>query len=365
MVRNLAAQATDPREYSIKGNEMKFKIALLASVAAGAIAPAAIAQDVLYVAGNGGSQEEVMRAEIFPAFEEQTGVEIVYVAGNSANVLARLLAQQGNQEIDVAMMNTGPISQAIELGICGDLDIGRHEDDIYDYAKFSSGKAVGFGSVALGLAYNTATFAENGWDAPTSWTQLEDEKHRGRVVFQPLNNTNGLLALVKLAQIYGGGVDDMDPGFAVMQDSIAPNVLSFEPSSARLAEMFQSGEVELAVWSSTQVKVLAEAGFPIELVYPQEGAMVISNDVCAVAKDELNPAAQEFINFLISPEIQEVLAKNLGFSPTNRLAELSEEEAVGIPYGEEQVSLLENVDWDVVNQNREDWDRRWVREIER
>ncbi|WP_116655048.1 ABC transporter substrate-binding protein [Pelagibacterium sediminicola] len=344
---------------------MKFKLALLASIATGVFAATATAQEVLYVAGNGGSQEELMRAEIFPAFQEATGVEIVYVAGNSANVLARLLAQQNNQEIDVAMMNTGPMSQAIELGICGDLDIGAHEDNIYDYAKFSSGKAVGFGSVALGLAYNTETFAENEWDAPTSWTELQDEKHKGRIVFQPLNNTNGLLALIKIAQINGGGVDNMDPGFAVMEENIAPNVLSFEPSSARLAEMFQSGEVDLSVWSSTQVKVLAETGFPIELAYPQEGAMVISNDVCAIAKDEPNPAAQEFINFLISPEIQETLAKNLGFSPTNKLAELTEEEAVGIPYGEEQVSLLENVDWDVVNQNREDWDRRWVREIER
>lgn len=343
---------------------MKLKVALLASVAIG-MAHSAIAQDVLYVAGNGGSQEELMRAEIFPVFEEQTGVEVVYVAGNSANILARLLAQQGNQEIDVAMMNTGPISQAIELGICGDLDISAHEANIYDYAKFSSGKAVGFGSVALGLAYNTETFADNGWDVPTSWTALENDQHQGRIVFQPLNNTNGLLALIKIAQIHGGGVDDMGPGFTVMEESIAPNVLSFEPSSARLAEMFQTGEVELAVWSSTQVKVLAETGFPIDLAYPQEGAMVISNDVCAIEKATPNPAAQEFINFLISPEIQETLAKNLGFSPTNTLAELTELEAEGIPYGEEQVSLLENVDWDVVNRNREDWDRRWVREIER
>jgi len=51
--------------------------------------------------------------------------------------------------------------------------------------------------------------------------------------------------------------------------------------------------------------------------------------------------------------------------PVNELAKLSTEEAKGIPYGPEQVSSLEVVDWNVVNANREDWDRRWVREIER
>jgi len=344
---------------------MKYPTALVSTLALFVAAAPALAQDTLYVAGNGGSQEELMRAEIFPLFEEQAGVTITYVAGNSANVLARLLAQQGNQEIDVAMMNTGPMSQAIELGICGDLDISEHESDIYEYARFASGKAVGFGSVALGLAYNTDTFAQQGWDAPTSWTDLEDSKHAGRIVFQPLNNTNGLLALIKLSEIYGGGVEDMEPGFEVMQERIAPNVLAFEPSSARLAEQFQTGEVELSVWSSTQVKVLAESGFPVELVYPREGAMVISNDVCATSKSEPHPAAQDFINFLISPDVQEILAKGLGFSPTNRLAELSEEEAQGVPYGEEQIGLLQQVDWDLINANREEWDRRWVREIER
>ncbi|WP_236020783.1 ABC transporter substrate-binding protein [Devosia sediminis] len=345
---------------------MKLKSVLLSSAALTVMSTGAFAQEnVLYVAGNGGSQEELMRAEIFPAFEAETGIEIVYSAGNSAAVLAKLLAQEANQQVDVAMMNTGPMSQAIELGICQDLDLGEHEANIYDFAKFESGKAVGFGVVSLGLAYNKDVFAREGWDAPTSWTDLEDPKFAGKIVFQPLNNTNGMLALIKLAEIYGGGVDNLDPGFAVMAEKIAPNVLSFEPASARLAEMFQSGEVDLAVWSSTQVKVLAESGFPVELVYPSEGAMVISNDVCAVNTSAPKPEAQAFINYLVSPEVQEILAKGLGFGPVNKLAELTPEEAVGIPYGPEQVSSLEVVDWNVVNANREDWDRRWVREIER
>lgn len=344
---------------------MKLKLFFLSSVALSVMAASVNAQEnVLYVAGNGGSQEELMRAEIFPAFEAETGIQIVYSAGNSAAVLAKLLAQEANQQVDVAMMNTGPMSQAIELGLCQDLAL-TNEGDIYDFAKFPSGKAVGFGVVSLGLAYNTEVFARENWEAPTSWTALEDPKFAGKVVFQPLNNTNGLLALIKLAEIYGGGVDNLDPGFAVMAEKIAPNVLSFEPASARLAEMFQSGEVDLAVWSSTQVKVLAESGFPVALSYPNEGAMVISNDVCAVQTATQKPEAQALINYLVSPEVQEILAKGLGFGPVNKLTELTAEEAVGIPYGPEQIASLEVVDWNVVNTHREDWDRRWVREIER
>ncbi|MDF0597380.1 extracellular solute-binding protein [Psychromarinibacter halotolerans] len=341
------------------------KTLMTMSVAMAALVAGAANAQTLYVAGNGGSQEELMKSVIFPMFTEETGVEIVYSAGNSAAVLAKLLAGQDNQQTDIAMMNTGPMSQAIELGLCRDLDISEHEENIHDFAKFDNGKAVGFGVVGLGVAYATEVFAENGWDAPTSWTALEDDTFADKMVFQPLNNTNGMLALIKISEIYGGGVNDMDPGFAKMEETIAPNVLSFEPSSARLAEMYQNGEVYISVWSSTQVKVLAEKGFPIELVYPEEGAMIISNDVCAVTTEEMKPEAIEFVNFLISPEIQEILAKNLGFGPTNALAELTEEEAQGVPYGEDAVSKLQAIDWNIVNASREDWDRRWVREIER
>ncbi|MBE3637631.1 ABC transporter substrate-binding protein [Mangrovicoccus algicola] len=344
---------------------MKSIAALMASAGLASLSALPALAETIYIAGNGGSQEALLKSEIFPAFTEATGTEIVYSAGNSAAVLARLLAQQDNQQTDIAMMNTGPMSQAIELGLCRDLDISEHEANIHDFAKFDSGKAVGFGVVGLGIAYNTEAFEENGWPVPTSWTALEDDTFKGKMVFQPLNNTNGLLALIKIAEIKGGGVDNMDPGFEAMEASIAENVLSFEPSSARLAEMYQNGEVDISVWSSTQVKVLAEKGFPITLSYPEEGAMIISNDVCAVTTEAMKPEAVEFINFLISPEIQEVLSRNLGFGPTNKLAELTEAEAEGVPYGPEAVDKLQNVDWDVVNREREAWDRRWVREIER
>ena len=43
---------------------------------------------------------------------------------------------------------------------------------------------------------------------------------------------------------------------------------------------------------------------------------------------------------------------------------LTPEEAKGVPYGE-QAKALKPVDWTVVNAHREDWNRRWTREVER
>ena len=100
---------------------LRWSISAAAALAVLALsAPAALAQQkTLYVAGYGGSFEQTMRKEIFPAFEAKHGVKVEYVAGNSTDTLAKLQAQKGNQQIDVAIVDDGPMYQAIQLGFCG------------------------------------------------------------------------------------------------------------------------------------------------------------------------------------------------------------------------------------------------------
>ena len=94
------------------------------AIATLALAPsAALAQQkTLYVAGYGGSFEKTMRNEVIPDFEKKHGVKVEYVAGNSTDTLAKLQAQKGNQQIDVAIVDDGPMYQAIQLGFCGKIE---------------------------------------------------------------------------------------------------------------------------------------------------------------------------------------------------------------------------------------------------
>ena len=86
---------------------------------------------------------------------------------------------------------------------------------------------------------------------------------------------------------------------------------------------------------------------------------------CPVAGGKMHPEAQGFVQFLLTPEIQAILATDAGFGPVNKKVTLPVDKQAGIPYGPEQVSKLRVVDWDTANANREAWNRRWTREIER
>jgi putative spermidine/putrescine transport system substrate-binding protein len=323
----------------------------------------AAAQQKLTVAAYGGSYEDLMRKEIMPAFEKRSGAKLEYVAGNSTDNIARLQAQRGNQEIDVAILDDGPMYQAVALGLCVEVK-GVNFGELYPVADMKTGKSVTIGVVATGLMYNKKYFADNKLAPPTSWNDLRDSKFRNKLVIPPLNNTYGLQTVIMMARLNGGGEKNIDPGFKLMKDEVAPNVLAFEPQPGKMTELFQSGQAVIAVWGSGRVKAFQDTGFPVEFVYPKEGAMALGISACPVAKPNASPLAQQFIAFLLEPETQVILAKGSGAGPVNRKTALPSDLQKGLPYGEAVGKLL-TVDWDTVNANRTAWNNRFTREIER
>ncbi|QJQ95878.1 MULTISPECIES: ABC transporter substrate-binding protein [Halomonadaceae] len=318
----------------------------------------------LYIGSYGGSTEQAMRDIIIPAFLEQHEAEIVYVAGNSTDTLAKLQAQRGNQELDVVLMDDGPMYQGINLGFCASLNGMEGLDEVYDIARFPDDKAVGIGLVASGFAYNAELFERNGWAPPTSWGDLADEKYAGKLVVPSISNTYGVHALVMTARLNGGSETDIDPGFEFMQQQAAPNILSFEPSAGKMSEMFQNEEIALSVWGSGRLQALADTGFPGAFAYPEEGAVALMVAACAIEGSENPELAQAFITHLLSPESQRLLAETQGWGPAQRATELPEALAEKLPYGE-RVDQLVAVDWDVINPNRLEWTNRWNRQVER
>src|SRR6266702_5399929 len=87
-----------------------------------AACPSAHAAETIYVGGSGGSTEQLFKEKIIPAFEAKTAAKVVYVPGNSTDILAKLLAQKGKQEISVALIDDGPMYQAIGQGLCAKVD---------------------------------------------------------------------------------------------------------------------------------------------------------------------------------------------------------------------------------------------------
>lgn len=325
----------------------------------------AAAQATLYVGGSGGSTETLFKEKIIPAFEARTGSKVVYVPGNSTDILAKLQAQKGRQEISVALIDDGPMYQAVGGGLCAAVEDAGSIKELYPNARMVGDRSVGIGFIATGLAYNKDVFARNGWKAPTSWNDLADPKYRGKVVIPPITNGYGLLTLVMQARVNGGAEDRIDPGFDAMVRKVAPNVLAWEPSPGKMAQMMQTGEAALVVWGNGRVQAVVDQGAPVEFVYPREGAPVIMIAACVTEGAPQAKLGQQFLQHVVSAEVQGLLAQGVAWGPVNRNTKVPPEVAKKVVFGPQQVSALVAPDYAVINARRAEWTQRWNRAVEK
>ncbi len=342
---------------------IKHKCAALTAVALAAPL-AAISAETIYVGGAGGSLQKVFEEKIIPPFEAKTGAKVVYVPGNSTDTLAKLIAQKGKQDMTIAIIDDGPMYQAMEQGLCAPTENVGPVKDLYPAAYMPGGKAIGFGFYATGLGYNTEVFAKNGWKAPTSWMDLADPKYKGKVSIGSISSY-GMIVLAMMARVTGGNEDKIDSGFDIMSKKVAPNVLAWESSPANMAQMLQTGEAALVAWGNLRVQAVADQGAPVAFVYPKEGAALGMVATCVVNGAPQPKLGQLFVQEIVSPSAQALLAKAGSLGPSNRNTKLEPDVAKKVVYGPEQAGNLVPINWGTINQRRPDWTKRWNREVER
>jgi len=350
----------------VNSQQPSFRLTILrAALAVAALtSTGAHAAPTLYVAGVGGSTEQMYKSKIIPAFEKLHDVKVVYVAGNSTETLAKLQAQKGRQQINVAMMDDGPMYQALQQGLCGPLSDAPVYQDLYPLARLSP-EATGIGMVATGIGYNEEAFKKRGWEAPDSWEDLADPRYKQLLGMPPVTNTYGLHTLVEMARLRGGSEKNIDPGFKALKDEIGPNVLAWVSAPGEMDGMMQNGDVVMAVYGSGRAVALQGTGFPLKFIYPKEGGVALQLAACGVTPNAEPALSQTFIQYVLSPEVQTIQAHENGFAPVNKTVQLSPEIAARMPYGPDKVSALIKVDWETINQQRSEWTTRWNRTVER
>ncbi|RUV97437.1 MAG: extracellular solute-binding protein [Mesorhizobium sp.] len=333
-------------------------------IAASLAASTALAQETLYIGGPGGSFQKTIEEKIIPLFEAKTGAKVVYAPGSSTDTVAKLMAQKGQQDLSFILIDSGPMTNAVEQKLCAPLPNIPVLDDIYPGARLPGGTAVGYGFYATGLGYNKEVFAKNGWEAPTSWFDLGDPKYKGKVVVGIVSGY-GVETLAMLAHAAGGSEKNIEPAFQFMAEKVAPNALAWEGAPATVSQMLQTGEAALVVLGNVRVQPVIDQGAPVAFVYPKEGARLGMGTACVVDGAPQPKLAAQLMEVVLSPAAQVELAKGVAFGPVNSKVELAPELAAKVVYGPEKVKALVAVDWAYINKQLPEWTQRWNREVER
>jgi putative spermidine/putrescine transport system substrate-binding protein len=319
----------------------------------------------LIVYGQSGSLDEVMRAQIIPGFEKQFNAKVTHVGGTAADNLAKAKAEQNNPQGDVVISNDQSAVLGKRLGLWEKLDpaLVPNLADVYEQVKDPQGFFVSQGIAPVVIAYNTKVFQERNFPKPTSWYDLWKAEYKGHVVPHTITNGFGVGFFVGVTKNLGGSESSVDVGFTKFKE-LAPVVLNWARTSTDFDTPMQQGTGWIGQNGNTRVNILIDKGVPLEIVYPKEGAVLINAQISVVKNAPHAKLAQQFVNYLLSPDVQKIICTTQWYGPSIKSLKLDDAVAKRVPYGQEAISKLVPLNWELMADNIAAWTERWNKEIE-
>jgi len=343
-------------------------VALMLAVAlfSGGAVGAAPAKTVYFLSWGGTIQTMLEKEGWAQQFTKDTGYTLVLVPkATSSEIIATAIAQKDRPQVDVVMCDFAAWLDGLKQGVFAPIDQGQVPNlaRLHDIARVrDKGVEKGVFTYAdvVALIYQPEVFKKNGWAPPTGWKDLLRPELKGKIVIPPVSNTYGLYALIEMARLHGGSERNIEPGFAAMK-RLAPSVVDWTTTFAKIGGLMQSETAALAVFGNASGWEIRKRGVPAEVVLAAPAYM--SPTVAGVMQGAPNPeGARVLLNWLISEKVLHYRAERFGQTPMNRDVKLTGEAAERVVSGKDFERLVV-IDYEYVSAQRPAWNARFEREV--
>lgn len=304
-----------------------------------------------------GYNGEKMNANIIEPFKKICGCDIVFETGNNADRLNKLKLR-GGKGVDVIYLSDSFSQLGIEQGLFQEIDPAKIPNlaDIYELGRAPQGKygpAYTIGRV--GLVYDSAKV-----NPPiTSWADLWRADLKGSVSLPGITTTAGPMAVMEAGK--HAGVDpykDADKAFEAIT-ALKPNVVKNYNTGSELVNLISTGEVRVAMAQDFTLASMQAAVKTMTWAKLKDGDIATLNTVNIPKGSENVDLAYQFINFILSKDVQQKEAEQGVDAPISTKVELTPEQAKVWTYGAEQVNALSRIDYAKMNEAKTDWIDRW------
>lgn len=309
----------------------------------------------------GGAWDEAVKAGAVNVMQAKyPGLEIII---DPSGGFTKLLAERDNPAADVSFIDDSAMPRAIALEIAQPLDFSKIPSaaDVYDKGKLFGDRGLAMEFGRLGLVYRTDKLAT----PPTSWGDIWNSEYAGHVAIgtATAGSTAWLQFLVAAAELDGGGVDNIDPGFERLS-ALKPNLLTVTDSTAQVTQLLTDGDLWLThFWDGRTIQA-ARSGVPVAFVAPKEGPFATITYVAMIKGTEHSDLAYEFIELMLSTAGQQAFGEQIGYGPTNQTVVLPDSMiAEGVLYGPEEVEAMRILDWESLIGLEAEWLERWSETI--
>lgn len=309
-----------------------------------------------------GLSEDVLHDEVYGPFEEAYNCEIVLELGTTSERYTKL-ASDPNSTVDIIELSQSAAANGYDADLFEKLDysqVPNAKDLIPAAAEMAeAGYGPAYAVNSIGIIYDREAVGFEINDFADLWNpELE-----GKISIPEITGTFGP-AVMYMASDYKGVDITTDNGAAAFEalTELKPNIVKTYTKSSDLANMFASGEIEVAIIGDFAIPTVQSAMPSAVYVSPAAGTYANFNTVDMNKNSKNKDLAYAYINWRISGELQSVTAEKLNEAPTNATVVLSEETAANKTYGE-VADKAKAIDFSFVNPVLTDWVDKWNRII--
>jgi iron(III) transport system substrate-binding protein len=247
------------------------------------------------------SVDEANARKILDSFSTETGVKVKFVFLSSGPALARLEAERENPQADVwfgAPMSNHIIAKEKGLTVPYSPEIVNISKDFYD----KDGYYHAFYMNPIGIGINLKVMEQIKAPLPKSWEDLTNSAYANMIQYpNPQSSGTAYNFLTGLIKIFGE-----DKAFDYLE-RLAKNVQSYTQSGTGPSKTVGVGQAGIGIQFTPAFFQFKEQGYPIEIVFPEEGVSYESACVSIVKGTRNMKEAEKLIDWLMSKDGQQAI----------------------------------------------------------
>lgn len=312
----------------------------------------------LVVSNWGGSWNDYMYESFEQAAFDGTGVDLVKDLAPVSERKTRLLAERRlpRSSVDLTWLSDSDAFEMQDQNVLEEIDYNRlsNAGSIVDQLRTPYYVPAIYGGVVV--LYNPNTVST----APTSFADMWNPEFKGRVGLYGQIYFNYIYAAALVA---GGDLSNVEPAFEKLmelKETVQPRLY---PSHDALAAAFENGEIDISANYSARAQLWNAGGLPIDMAYPDEGAIAIAFGVGVPRKASNPDAAYAYLDAMLSPDGMASIARKTYYSVATTDASLTDEERAKLEFTEDQKAKLHFVDYAYAAENDNAWLDWWKKEF--
>ena len=276
-----------------------------------AVVPVAEAADPLVISIWGGNWKDTVDRVVAKPFTAKTGIPVEFEVGGTIDRLAKARVAKGNPLVDLNFTTSHVGRLYISDGLYAPLDMTK-----LPAAKEIAREAirseyhVGSWAYVYTIVYRPDLVKEE----ITRWSDLWKPSLAGKIAMPDFDPSH----IITIAALMEGGNESTWQKGQDRLRQLKSSIVAFFSTDAQSQDLMKTGQAPVQVMLSVNAYHLQDQGIQVKLVQPADYPGIVGIDTMAVmAGTKKADAAYQFINMVLTREIQTQLVEGLKAGPVN------------------------------------------------